>query len=110
MQLANTILLKDDPELIAKYKEYHANVWPEVTDALRKVGVGQMNIYIIGCRLIMVVDTNENYDPEVGFAKFLSMDPKCMEWEILMNDFHDVPEGTPPDQKWQPLENCFHLS
>ena len=30
-----TINLREDPQIIEKYKEYHRNVWPEVEQALK---------------------------------------------------------------------------
>jgi L-rhamnose mutarotase len=30
--------LKDDPQVIEKYKEYHRHVWPEVEQTLKSVG------------------------------------------------------------------------
>jgi L-rhamnose mutarotase len=34
-----TLELKDDPDVIAKYKEYHAHPWPEPLDGAKEVGV-----------------------------------------------------------------------
>ncbi|MDE2703925.1 MAG: L-rhamnose mutarotase, partial [Gemmatimonadota bacterium] len=34
-----TLELKDDPELIAQYKAYHADPWPEPLQGLGEVGI-----------------------------------------------------------------------
>ena len=34
-RIAMTVLLKDDPEVIRQYEEYHANVWPQVIEGGR---------------------------------------------------------------------------
>ena len=44
-RIAYTIDLQDDPALIEEYLEYHRNVWPEVQDGLKSVGLVEMNIY-----------------------------------------------------------------
>ena len=31
-RIAMTVMLKDDVEIIRKYEEYHANLWPEVVE------------------------------------------------------------------------------
>ena len=36
---AMTIDLKNDPEILDLYEEYHSNVWPEVRRAVKKVGM-----------------------------------------------------------------------
>ena len=42
---AMTLNLKNDPELIAQYVEYHANTWPEVLDGLKGLGISSMKIF-----------------------------------------------------------------
>ena len=37
-----TINLREDPQIIEEYKEYHRAVWPEVEQALKTVGVTSM--------------------------------------------------------------------
>jgi len=31
-----TLDLKDDAKLIAEYKRYHENIWPEITKSIKK--------------------------------------------------------------------------
>ena len=38
-RFAQTVLLKDDPEIIRRYEEYHANPWPEVVAGTERCGV-----------------------------------------------------------------------
>ena len=40
-----TLELRDDPEMIAKYVEAHAHVWPEVVAGQREVGILSMEIW-----------------------------------------------------------------
>ena len=46
-----TVNLKDDPGIVEEYMRYHRDVWPEVQASLRRVGVEQMDIYLLGRRL-----------------------------------------------------------
>ena len=80
--------LKDNPELIKLYKEYHAsdNAWPEITESIKDAGITDMEIYLIGNRLFMMMEVDETYHA----AKKAAMDannPKVQEWEQLMWDF-----------------------
>ena len=51
--------LKDDPALIAEYRKRHSEeeVWPETLAAIREVGILEMEIYIHGTSLFMIVET-----------------------------------------------------
>jgi L-rhamnose mutarotase len=50
--------LKDEPGLVERYLAHHRDVWPEVRTSLRRAGILNMDIYLLGRRLIMVVDTD----------------------------------------------------
>ena len=52
-----TLDLRNDPELIAEYRRRHSreNIWPEVMAGIREVGILEMEIYILGTRLFMIV-------------------------------------------------------
>ena len=34
-----TLDLKDDPKLIAEYKRYHEQVWPEIVQSIKDSGI-----------------------------------------------------------------------
>ena len=42
-----TLELRDDREMIEKYVEAHAHVWPEIQTGIRSVGILDMQIYIL---------------------------------------------------------------
>ena len=48
--------LNDDPHLIAKYVEHHRNVWPEIKASIASAGILDMEIYLLGNRLFMVME------------------------------------------------------
>ena len=59
-----TMELKDDAALIRKYKEAHdkEHFWDEIKEGIKAVGILEMEIYILGNRLFMIVDAPENFD------------------------------------------------
>ena len=57
------LCLKNDPALIAAYKRYHQEVWPELLAGMREVGILKMKIYLRGTRLFMYVETVDDFDP-----------------------------------------------
>ena len=42
---AMTLNLKDDPQTVETYKEYHRKVWPEVLEGLKGIGISKMKIF-----------------------------------------------------------------
>lgn len=101
--------LKDDPDVIEQYKAYHRDVWPEVLDSLREVGITHMDIYLLGNRLFMAIETVDGFDPERDFPRHLEMHPRCREWDVLMRNFQErVPEAK-PDEWWATMEQVFEL-
>lgn len=59
-----TMDLKDDPALIAEYVKRHSEgeSWPEILAGIREVGILEMEIYILGNRLFMIVETPLDFD------------------------------------------------
>jgi hypothetical protein len=52
----------------------------EVLASLRRVGVVSMDIYLLGRRLVMVVDT-EGRDYRHCFAEHATSNPRVIEWK-----------------------------
>ena len=107
--LAFTVNLKDDSEIIQKYIDHHANVWPEVIESLKEVGILDMKIFILGRRLFMVCETTDNFDPTVDFPRYLSLSPKCQEWEDLMTTFQEPVKEAAEGEKWASMKQIFQL-
>lgn len=100
--------LKDDPGVIERYKEHHRQVWPEVLASLQRAGVVQMDIYLLGRRLVMVVETN-GQDYRRCFAAHVASHPRVTEWEALMRSLQQAPPGAAPGEWWAQMEPVFTL-
>ena len=102
--------LKNDPLLIEKYKEYHApgNAWPEITASIKGAGITDMQIFLAGNRLFMVMETDETFDP-VAKAKADAESPKVQEWETLMDTFQQRLPFAEEGVKWVEMERIFKL-
>ncbi len=102
--------LKDDTEVIAKYKEHHesGNIWPEITASIKAAGVLDMQIYLIGNRLFMIMEVEDDYDGNRK-AEMDASNPKVQEWEQLMSTFQQSVPWATEMQKWTPMEQIFKL-
>ncbi|MDE5561734.1 MAG: L-rhamnose mutarotase [Bacteroidaceae bacterium] len=105
-----TLDLRDNPELIAEYRRRHSreHVWPEILEGIREVGILEMEIYILGTRLFMIVETPLDFDWDTAMTR-LSTLPRQDEWEDYMSEFQLVKSGMSSAEKWQPMERMFHL-
>jgi L-rhamnose mutarotase len=103
-----TLDLKDDPQLIAEYKHYHEKIWPEITLSIKVAGIEDMEIYLLGTRLFMVMEVNEQFSFEAK-AQADRKNPKVREWEELMWKFQEMLPGAKPGEKWLLMEKIFKL-
>jgi len=85
-----TLDLKDDPELIAEYKRYHEKIWPEVTRSIKDSGIDDMEIYLLGTRMFMVMEVNESFSFEAK-TKADQLNPR-------------VRNG---NDSWERFNNCY---
>lgn len=103
-----TLDLKNDPKLIAEYKRYHENIWPEITRSIKDSGIEDMEIYLLGTRMFMIMEVNESFSFEAkGRADKSS--PKVQEWEELMWKYQQALPLARPGEKWLLMERVFKL-
>ena len=80
-----TLDLRDSPELIA-----------------------EMEIYILGTRLFMIVETPVDFDWDTAMARLNTL-PRQQEWEEYMSILQQAAPGMSSAEKWIPMERMFHL-
>ena len=107
-RFAQAVLLKDDPEIIRQYEEYHANVWPEVVEGLRRCGVRRMFIYRYGRQLFMFMEAEDGFDLERDMPKYAEH-PRVKVWDELMRTFQEPVPGAPKDGTWVRMSEVFAL-
>jgi len=105
-----TLTLEDNPELIEEYKKVHAPgaCWPEITRGMIEVGILDMEIYILGNRLFMIMDTVPEFDHESAMSE-LATKPRQSEWEAYVSRFQKTSSESTADEKWQVMERIFKL-
>lgn len=103
-----TLDLKDDPALIAEYKRYHAKVWPEITQSIKSAGVVDLEIYLLGTRLFMILEAGPEFSLEAK-SKTDAANPRVQEWEDLMWKFQQPLPQAKPGEKWVLMERIFKL-
>ena len=104
------LTLKNDQYLIESYKKVHAPgaVWPEITRGMKDVGIIDMEIYLLGNQLFMIMDTVPDFDHDKAMTKLGAM-PQQSEWEAYVSQFQNTSEDASADEKWQLMERIYKL-
>lgn len=110
-RFCKTLSLKDDPQLIEEYKKVHSPgaAWPEITQGMREVGIIDMEIYILGNRLFMIMETTEGFDHDAAMAE-LARKPRQSEWEAYVSRFQQTSSDATAGEKWQLMDRIFKMN
>lgn len=100
--------LKDDPKLIEEYKKYHKNIWQEIVKSIKIAGIVDMQIYLVGNRMFMIMEVDATFDLQKK-AKMDAENPKVQEWETLMWTFQQALPWAKKGEKWMLMEQIFQL-
>jgi len=103
-----TLDLKNDPKLIAQYKKYHEKIWPEIGESIKESGIEDMEIYLLGTRMFMIMEVSDSFSFEKK-AKADRANPKVQEWEELMWKFQQALPQAKAGEKWLKMERIFKL-
>ena len=105
-----TLDISNDPQLIAEYCKWHSeeHSWPEIREGIRQVGILEMELYILGNRLVMIVDTPVDFDLQEAMDRLATL-PRQAEWEAFVARFQGCSADARSDEKWQPMERIFRL-
>ncbi|WYZ19227.1 L-rhamnose mutarotase [Flavobacterium soyae] len=102
--------LLNDAALIETYKKAHAKgaAWPEITQGMKEVGIIDMEIYLMGTRLFMIMDTVADFNHDKAMQE-LAAKPRQSEWEAHMAQFQDTSAEATANQKWQLMERIYEM-
>ena len=103
-----TLDLKDDPKLIAEYKRHHEKIWPDITRSIKDAGILDLEIYLQGMRMFMILEVDESFSFEKK-AQADRQNPKVQEWENLMWKYQKALPEARPGEKWLLMERIFKL-
>ena len=101
-----TLSLVDNEQMIDKYIEAHAHVWPEIIEGQRQVGILDMQIYRRGRSLFMIMDTADDFDFQRDMARLATL-PRQAEWEAYVSQFQGCASNARSEEKWQLMERIF---
>lgn len=105
-----TLSLKNNPILIEEYRKIHSEekAWPAIRAGIRAVGILEMEIYILGSQLFMIIETPLDFDWKIAMDKLSNL-PRQAEWEKYVSKFQDCPCLSSSAEKWKLMERMFYL-
>ena len=106
-----TLELKDDPELIEEYESWHQpdNIWLEITEGIKSVGIIDSEIYRSGTQLFMILTVPADFDFEKQMTRLAKL-PRQAEWEAFMSKFQASDPNASSSEKWVKMKRIFKLS
>lgn len=105
-----TLDLRNDAELIRRYREAHSQekMWREIIDGIREVGILEMEMYIYESHVFMNVETALDFDWDSAMER-LSTLPRQQEWEDYVAALQGCENGMTSTDKWHLMERMFRL-
>lgn len=103
-------LREGDNKFIEDYRHAHSEgvIWKEIIDGIRQVGILEMEIYILGTKLFMIVETPVDFNWDEAMEHLATL-PRQQEWETFMSRFQDCSADASADEKWQMMDRMFYL-
>ena len=93
---------------IAEYERLHTQVSSAIISSIRKAGITVMDIYRIGNRLFMIMETNDDFSFEVKNAMDAA-NPLVQDWEQQVWKYQLALPGAKPGEKWLVMKKIFEL-
>ena len=103
--------LKLNPATLDQYKYWHdsRNIWKEIPEGIRRAGILDMELYLHGDNVVMVLTTPVDFGWDEAFGRLATFERQA-EWEDFVAKFQDAGEGKRSDEKWQLCERIFSLT
>jgi L-rhamnose mutarotase len=100
--------LKKSPKLIAEYERYHERIPEAIEKSIREAGITNLEIYRIGTRIFMILETTDDFTFEKKGAMDAS-NPDVQAWEALMWKFQKPLKEAKEGEKWIFMNKIFEL-
>jgi L-rhamnose mutarotase len=99
-------LLRVRPDRVAEYRRRHAEVWPEMREALSATGWRNYSLFLREDGLLVGYLECEDFDTARAAMDATEVNAR---WQAEMQGFFEELDGRRPDQGMRPLEEVFHL-
>jgi L-rhamnose mutarotase len=98
-------ILRLNPGVAEAYEEAHREVWPEMLELLKSVGISEYSIFRRDELLIL---TLRSADFEASWRR-LDNHPVNLRWQKTMEPYFAPQEGLLPGERFPMMEEVFYL-
>lgn len=104
-RFVSTLELEEDSLLIEEYKRIHGigMCWPEIANNMKEIGVLDMELYLMGTRAFLIMDTNLEYDPNTD-NDIWAKKPREKEWQTYVSKFQKTSPDSDILTKWKGMK------
>ena len=101
-------VLKLRPGMAERYRQAHAQIWPDVADAIRASGIRNYTIYRYQDWVFSYFELPDHTDLATVSRNVLSSDA-CQRWEKLMQEMQEPLPESGTGTWWVPLDELWHF-
>ena len=98
--------LRVRPDMIDEYKQRHAEVWPEMREALTRTGWRNYSLFLTADGTLIGYLECDDFD--AAQAAMAATDVNAR-WQQDMASYFISPDGDLPDESIDPIPEIFHL-
>ena len=99
-------VIRLQPGALEKYRQYHAQAWPEVLKMIRRCHIRNYSIYHQDGTLFAYFEY-VGRDFQADMAR-MAADPKTQEWWAIMKPLQDPLPTRAEGEWWSTMEEVFH--
>lgn len=99
-------VIKVKPEALSEYKRYHAAVWPDVLEMIKKCNIRNYSIYLKDDFLFGYFEYHGT-DYKADMAS-MAADQRTQEWWAVMMPMQQPLETRKEGEWWAEMEEVFH--
>jgi L-rhamnose mutarotase len=99
-------IIKVKREALAEYKRYHAAVWPDILDMIKKCNIRNYSIYVKDDFLFGYFEYHGT-DYKADMAK-MAADKRTQEWWAVMMPMQQPLDTRKEGEWWAEMEEVFH--
>jgi len=100
-------VIKIKPDKLEEYKKYHAEVWPEVLDMIKKCNIRNYSIYHKDGYLFAYFEYyGDNFEKDM---EKMAADPVTQKWWAIMKPMQEPLPTRAEGEWWAEMEEVFHM-
>ena len=107
-RFVKTLYLKNSEENLKNYCKVHDEIWPEIVEGIKSVGITSMDIYLLGNLAVMIMECPDDLDVDAAMDRLATL-PRQSEWEDFVAQFQECEPGSTSAQKWHTMNKVFSL-